>query len=74
MAEERLNGCRGALRIQKVDPPEGPIVYTIGALESRIGGSTFWILPGVWVRATEDISGKPTGHGSHAKVSENQEP
>ena len=36
-------------RIQKVDPPQGFIVQTIGILEFRIGGSTFWILPGVWV-------------------------
>ena len=35
-------------RIQKVDPPSGSIIYTIGVLEPRIGGSTFWILPGVW--------------------------
>ena len=35
--------------IQKVDPPQGSVIYTIGVLESRIGGSTFWILPGVWV-------------------------
>ena len=28
-------------RIQKVDPPQGSIIYTIGVLEPRIGGSTF---------------------------------
>ena len=36
-------------RIQKVDPPPSSILHTIGVLESRIGRSTFWILPGVWV-------------------------
>ena len=25
------------------------MIYTIGVLESRMGGSTFWILLGVWV-------------------------
>ena len=35
-------------RIQKVDSPQGSVIYTIGVLESRIGGSTFWILPKVW--------------------------
>ena len=38
-------------RIQKVDPPEGPVIYTIGVLEYKIGGSTCWILPGVWAAA-----------------------
>ena len=33
-------------RIQQVDPPQGTTIYTIGVLESRIGG---WIFPGVWV-------------------------
>ena len=32
-------------RIHKVDPPEGSVIYTIGVFESRLGGSTFWILP-----------------------------
>ena len=32
-------------RIHKVDPPQGCVVYTIGVLESTIGGSTFGILP-----------------------------
>ena len=36
--------------IQKVDIPYGSIIYTIGVLESRVGGSTSWILPGVWER------------------------
>ena len=31
-------------RMQKVDPPESSRIYTIGAFESRTGGSTFWIL------------------------------
>ena len=35
-------------RIQKVDPPKGPIIYTMGLVDLRIGGSTCWILPGVW--------------------------
>ena len=29
--------------MQQVDPPSGSVIYTIGVLESRIGGSTFWI-------------------------------
>ena len=28
--------------IQKVDPLEGSIIYAIGVIEFRIGGSTFW--------------------------------
>ena len=28
-------------QFQKVDPPQGSIAYTIGVLESRLGGSTF---------------------------------
>ena len=35
-------------RIQSANPSCGSIIYTRGVLESRIGGSTFWILPGVW--------------------------
>ena len=35
-------------RIPKVDPHEGSSIYTIGVFQSRTGGSTFWILPGVW--------------------------
>ena len=31
-----------------IDPPCGPMIYTIGVLESRMEGSTAWILPGVW--------------------------
>ena len=34
-------------QVQKVDPPSRSMIYTIGVLEPRIGGSTFWILPGV---------------------------
>ena len=33
-------------RIQQV----GSVIYSVGVLEPRIGGSTFWILPGVWGR------------------------
>ena len=33
----------------KVDSAWGSVIYTIGVLESRIGGSTLWILPGVRV-------------------------
>ena len=29
-------------QIQNVDPPYGSTIHTIGVLESRIGGSTFW--------------------------------
>ena len=40
-------------RIQKVDRPTygsiSFVIYTMGVVESRIGGSTFWILPGVGV-------------------------
>ena len=36
-------------RIPKVEPTLGSITYTIGLLESRTGGSTSWILSGVWV-------------------------
>ena len=28
---------------------QGSIMYTVGVLESRIGGSIFWILPGPWL-------------------------
>ena len=28
--------------IRKVDPPWGSRVYTVGVVQSRIGGSTFW--------------------------------
>ena len=34
-----------------MDPPLGSIIYTIGALESRIRASVFGILPGLWARA-----------------------
>ena len=30
-------------RIQKLDPPWGSVIYIIQSLESRIGGSIFWI-------------------------------
>ena len=54
---EPNEGCRRSLestlshtpgRIQKADPLWGSKIYTAGVLESRIGGSTCWILPGVW--------------------------
>ena len=32
-----------------VDPKRGAVIFTVGLLESRIGCSTFWILPQVWV-------------------------
>ena len=41
-------------RIQKVDPLKGSEIYTIRVLESRIGGSAFWILPGVWVEEEDE--------------------
>ena len=42
-------GSRSPRRIQKMDPPKGSIIFTIGVLDSQIGGSTFWILlRGVW--------------------------
>ena len=36
--------CR--LQSPKVDPPEGSVIYSIGVLEPRIGGSTFCNLRG----------------------------
>ena len=32
----------------KIRSPVRSGIYTIGVLESRIGGSTFWIPPGMW--------------------------
>ena len=44
-------------RIQNVDPPKDSIFYAIHVLpESRVVGSTFWILPGVWVEETTPIT------------------
>ena len=40
-------------RIQKVDHSYGSTKYSIEVVESSIGGSTFWILPGVWVAVQE---------------------
>ena len=37
-----------AMNIQEVDPSCCSIIWAIGALEPRVGGSTFPILPGVW--------------------------
>ena len=49
-------------QIQKVDPPLSSIIRTIGVFESRIGGSTFWILPGVWVEScTQGLFGDLLG-------------
>ena len=42
-------------QIQNVDPPWGSVTYTTGILESRIAGSIFWILPGVWVTVEVSI-------------------
>ena len=47
-------------RIQNVDPPWG-FIYAIGELESRIGGSTLWILPRVWVWVLEPKPPKKKG-------------
>ena len=38
--------------IQQVDPPSGSAIYTVGVLESRVGGSTFWVLPGLLKQCT----------------------
>ena len=45
---------KGTARIQKVDPRKSSVIYTLGyhrsmGVESRIRGSTLWLLPGVWV-------------------------
>ena len=57
-------------RIQKVDPPQGSVIYTIGVLGSRIGESTFWILPGVWEFVAKDscAAEKNTLHGLTARA------
>ena len=58
--------------------PQGSILYTIGVLEPRIGGSTFWILPGVWVgslahqvrtAASGFVLQQPWGCGQHRSCS-----
>ena len=36
-------------RIPKMDPPKGSIIYTMGVVEVRIGGSLCWLFPGLWV-------------------------
>ena len=38
---------------KKVDLPEGSIIYTIGVLESRIGGSTFLDPPGAGITVSD---------------------
>ena len=56
-------------RTQKVDPPWGSIICSIGVFESRMKGSTFWILPGVWVCkvfATRGCLGLAKPRGSQA--------
>ena len=49
-----------------MDPPEISIIYTIGGvLDSRIGGSVFWILPAIWgafVRILAGHEGEETGN------------
>ena len=41
-------------RIQKVDPPQGFIIYTIGVLDSRIGGFYFWVFAGALGMSIDD--------------------
>ena len=44
-------------RMQEVGaPPYGSVIYTIGVLESQIGGSTFWVLPGLCGHGGTDTS------------------
>ena len=38
-----------------MDPPSGFIIYTIGAFKSRLRGSMFWILAGLWVAEAPDF-------------------
>ena len=45
-------------RIQKIDPPGGSVPYTIGVLEARLGGSTFWILGGFGKEDPKSITPK----------------
>ena len=40
----------------KSRPPEGSTIYTT-AFESRIGGSTFWIFLGVWLKGLFNVPG-----------------
>ena len=40
------------LEPQDMDPSWRSVIYAVGALEIRIGGSVFWILPGLWVQQT----------------------
>ena len=35
--------------LKGIDPAWGSFVYTVGVLESNLGGSTLWILQRVWV-------------------------
>ena len=45
-------------RITKVDPLQRSIIYTMGVLESRIGGSILWILAGVRVKDLQALGFK----------------
>ena len=47
-------------RIQKADPPEGSVIYTIGILQFRIGGSTFESFQGSGIRGRH-YSGRTQG-------------
>ena len=50
-------------RAQKVDPPEGSIIYTLGAFQSRIGGVLlFCILPGGWEGNNTEQALKAVAH------------
>ena len=44
-------------------PPQGSAIYTMRVLESRIGGSTFWILQRVWVVEAPNL--KPLARAPH---------
>ena len=44
-----------------MDPLSGSITYTIGVLESRIGGSIFGILLGLWVHGPQKYVARPSG-------------
>ena len=65
-------GAQTPLRIQKVDPPYGSIIYTIGVLKSRIGGSTCWILPEVWVGPFNQANNADSNRPQQAPISPNR--
>ena len=52
-------------RIPKLDPPWGSIIYTVGALESRIGDSSFQFLPGLWVVPRKSSHESPKSFTTH---------